>query len=111
MPRNTAPPAPGRARPRPGKTLTLDQVRKLPATCRVEDVAAALGVGRATASRSSPPAWSSFWKPGPGREGTCRLAAANRALAAVCVPITHQLPAPAARPPRVTASEPTMSMS
>jgi hypothetical protein len=49
MPRNTAPPAPGRARPRPGKTLTLDQVRKLPATCRVEDVAAALGVGRATA--------------------------------------------------------------
>ena len=46
MPRN---PAPHRPRPRPGKTLTLDQVRKLPATCRVEDAAAALGIGRATA--------------------------------------------------------------
>jgi hypothetical protein len=35
---------------RPRKApLTLDQVRKLPATCRVEDAAAALGIGRATA--------------------------------------------------------------
>ncbi len=45
MPRNTA--TPGKTRP--GKTLTLDQVRKLPAACRVEDAAAALGIGRATA--------------------------------------------------------------
>ena len=35
---------------RPRKApLTLDQVRKLPATCSVEDAAAALGIGRATA--------------------------------------------------------------
>jgi predicted DNA-binding transcriptional regulator AlpA len=46
MPRNPA--AAARA-PRPGKTLTLAEVRKLPAACRVEDAAAALGVGRATA--------------------------------------------------------------
>ncbi len=35
---------------RPRKApLTLDQVRKLPATCSIEDAAAALGIGRATA--------------------------------------------------------------
>lgn len=34
---------------RPVRRLTLAQVRKLPATCRVEEAAAALGIGRATA--------------------------------------------------------------
>ena len=46
MPRNPA--TPGRPN-RHQATLTLAQVRKLPATCRDEDAAAALGIGRATA--------------------------------------------------------------
>lgn len=47
MPQNRT--TPHRPRPRRRTTLTLAQVRKLPAACRVEDAAAVLGIGRATA--------------------------------------------------------------